>query len=448
MTSPTQSPDSTEAPKSPGTPPPILPASVVPEPVPQPRGGRKGRFEHNRPLVPLEIETTGFAAGGKALGHAPDGRVVFVEYALPGERVIAEVTAEHAGYIEATAVQILRASDERITPRCPYFGKCGGCQLQHVAYPEQLRLKTGVVREQLTRIGRFSEAEADAAVSDMLGMDDPWGYRNHMRFTARRDGEVGFMQRGTHRFLRIDHCDIALPRVNEVLQQTQGRTMQARQITIRVGEQTGEEMVQPRLRWRPHTRGARPESGQQHYSERLLAQTYRISGPAFFQVNTRQAERLVSLVVDRVLEVSPRVVVDAYAGVGTFAAQLASRVEQVVTIEESAAAGVDASVNLEGLPTVTRIVGRVEDTLPGMTPSPEVVVIDPPRAGLARPVVDAIIESAARRVVYVSCDPATLARDLRILVDGGFALTQVQPVDMFPQTAHVECVTVLDRPAA
>ncbi|MBM3139816.1 MAG: class I SAM-dependent RNA methyltransferase [Chloroflexi bacterium] len=423
---------------------PRLPTAVPPEPVPE-RRSRKERFAANRPLVPLELEVTGFASGAKGIARHADGRIVFVEFALPGERVVAEVTADRPDYVEATAVQVLRASPARVEPACGYYGRCGGCQLQHASYDEQLRLKTAIVREQFVRIARFDAHAAEAAVRPMLGMDDPWRYRNHVRFTVRRDGDVGFMQRGTHRFMRIDECPIAVDRVNEVLRAAQGRTMGARQLAIRVGEQTGDEMIQPRLRWRPRRPGPRPRSGQASYTERLHGQRYRISGPAFFQVNTRQAERLVALVLERVEAARPRVVVDAYAGVGTLAALLAPRVEHVVTIEESAAAGDDAEMNLAGLANVRRVVAKVEDALPGLEPSPDVVVIDPPRAGLARSVVEAILASAARRVVYVSCDPATLARDVRLLGDGGFALREAQPVDMFPQTQHIECVATLER---
>ena len=424
-------------------PTPVIPTAVVPEPVPAAKS-RGAKRMVNRPLEPIELTLTGFASGGKAVGHAPDGRVVFVEFGIPGERVIAEITDSHASYMEATAVLVLEASEDRIVPPCAYFGKCGGCQLQHIAYDRQLELKAEVVRDQLRRIGRFSSEEVDALVRPMLGMGEPWGYRNHNRFTVRRDGEIGFMQRGTHRFMRIDECLIAHPRVNEVLQAAQDHTMQARQLSVRVGVNTDDEMVQPHLHWRP---GPRPKlaSGQANYTERLNGVDYRVSGPAFFQVNTVQAERLVALVVDHVLEAKAHVVVDAYAGVGTFAAQLASSVDHVVTIEESAAAGDDAAVNLKPFTNVTRIVGKVEATLPGMTPSPDVVVIDPPRSGLYPGVIDAIIDSAAKRVVYVSCDPGTLARDLRIFVDGGFTIREVQPVDMFPHTAHIENVTVLDR---
>ena len=426
---------------------PLFAASGPPEPVPVGRHGKR-RWLVDRPLEPIEVECTGFTTGGRAVGKAPDGRTVFVEYALPGERVIAEITANHPTYLEACAITVLRPSPERVEPPCEYFGRCGGCQLQHAAYPEQLRLKTEIVAEQLRRIGRFEADEVVALVRPMIGMDDPWGYRNHLRFTVRRDGDVGYMLRGTHRFLRVDYCEIAHPRVNEVLRRVQGNTIVAHQLAVRIGENTGDAMIQPKIDWRPGHRAAHVESGQKTYRESLNGVQYQISGPAFFQVNTRQAERLVAIAVAHVLDANPHVVVDAYAGVGTFAGHLADKVHQVVTIEESAAAGVDAEVNLAQFENVTRITGKVEALLPGMTPEPDVVIIDPPRAGLFPAVIEAILASAARRVVYVSCDPSTLARDLRLFVDGGFVVREVQPVDMFPQTQHIECVVALDRAIA
>ncbi len=405
------------------------------------RRGKAARRVLDHPRIPLELELTGFAAGGKALGHAPDGRIVFVERGIPGERVVVEITKDDPSYLEAAVVAVIEASEHRVEPPCEYFGRCGGCQLQHVAYPEQLRLKTEIVREQFRRIGHFE----DAPLRDMIGMTEPWAYRNHMRFTVRRDGDVGFMEHGTHRFLRIDHCEIAHPKVNRVLKDVQGATMQTTALSVRLGENTGDMLIQPKLRWRPNRSNRGIHSGQQTYNEELGGTRFRVSSPAFFQVNTRQAERMAELVVARVNEVKPRVVVDAYAGVGTFAALLAQTVPEVVTIEWSAAAGSDAEVNLGRLENVTRVVGNVEDHLPGMQPSPEVVVVDPPRAGLQPIVIEAILASRVRRLVYVSCDPATLARDVRMLVDGGFTLDEVQPLDMFPHTQHIECVTVLDR---
>ena len=418
-------------------------APVRPPRKKQRRRRRRGRLI-DRPRTPVELELTGFAAGGVAMGRAPDGRVAFVEFGIPGERVIAEITSEESSYIQARTVMVQEESPERVEPRCAYYGRCGGCQLQHIAYGEQLRLKTGVVREQMRRIGRFEDAEIDGVLREMIGMNDPWGYRNHMRFTVRRDGDVGFMEHGTHRFLRVDHCEIALPEANRVLRNAQGRTMQTKQLTVRAGENTGESLVQPKLRWRPGRRG-NVRSGQQHYHELLRGARYRVSSPAFFQVNSRQAERLIELVVARARAVSPRLVADAYSGVGTFAVALAQVVPDVVTIEASSAAGDDAEVNLAPYPNVQRVIGTVEEQLPLLSPQPDVVVVDPPRAGLDASIIETVVASDVRRMVYVSCDPATLARDLRRFVDGGFTIGEVQPIDMFPHTQHIECITTLDR---
>ncbi|MSP22845.1 MAG: class I SAM-dependent RNA methyltransferase [Dehalococcoidia bacterium] len=431
------------------------PADPDPSTPGQKGGGPSRRRKKARlvdqPRVPLTLELTGFAHGGYAIGRAPDGRIVFVSYGIPGERVVAEITAQAPSYIEATAVLILEASPHRVPAPCGYFGpgtgqQCGGCQLQHIAYPEQLRLKTEVVREQLRRIGHFEDPPAEEMLG-MTGPGGPWAYRNHMRFTVRRDGDVGFMQRGTHRFLKIEECQLALPAVNRALATMQGRTSGTRQVSVRVGERTGDLLVQPSLHWRPG-RTRKLQSGQLFLHEELMGQRYRVSAPAFFQVNTRQAEALVSIALDRLLVIEPRVVVDAYSGVGTFAALLAPEVDRVITIEAQPAAGDDASINLREFTNVTRLVGDVATLLPGLQPSPDALIIDPPRTGVVRAVLDGIIASTARRVVYVSCEPTTLARDLRILVDAGFELVEVQPVDMFPQTQHIECIAVLDRAPA
>lgn len=427
--------------------PALDPATGPPRENKRERRRKRRRRARGELPPPIELTIDGFAAGGTGVGRAPDGRVVFVEYALPGERVLAEVTAESPSYLEARATEVREASPMRVEPPCPYFGICGGCQLQHVDYAAQLTLKTGLVRDQLRRIGHFD----DPPVAPAQGMALPWGYRNHMRFTVRRDGDIGFMRRGTHHFLRVDRCLIAHDSVNAVLKRAQRATSGTRHLSVRVGEGTGELLIQPQLRWRPNRRPL--PSGQRHYHEELAGRRFRISAAAFFQVNTKQAERLVRMVGERVREARPGVVVDAYAGVGTFAALLAGGGPwRVLTIEESAAAGDDAETNLAGFDNVTRLVGTVEDLLPGLDPAPDLVIVDPPRIGLAPSVVEALLASACRRLVYVSCDPATLARDLRLLVDGaphagqpGFSLTSVQPLDMFPHTQHIECVTTLDR---
>ena len=384
--------------------------------------------------VTVQLDDIAFEGG--ALAH--DGpRIVFAEYGIPGETVSVELLRSRAGVAMGRVVEVLKSSPDRVDAPCPYFGACGGCQWQHITYPRQLTFKEHIVREQLRRIGRF----INPPVSPAVAAENPWGYRNHLRFTAKRRGEVGFVQRGSHRFLRVDHCLIADDHVNDALPGLQGKCGGMHQLTFRVGVNTDEMLVHPDLK------AIEPsiESGQRFYHEEILGRRFRISGASFFQTNTAQTERLVGLVRDGLDLGENETLVDAYAGVGTFAVILAPLVHRVVAIEESAAAVDDAMVNIAGMPNIQYYKGKVEELLPQISEPADVLILDPPRQGCDAKALEAVIQMAPNRIAYVSCDPSTLARDLRILVDGGFELREVTPVDMFPQTYHIECVATLRR---
>ena len=371
--------------------------------------------------------------GGTVAHH--EGRTIFVECGLPGETVLAELDRERAGVFHGRAVEVLEASPDRVEPECVYFGECGGCQWQHISYEHQLELKRDIVREQLRRIGRLN----DVPVSPTVGCENPWGYRNHIRFSAKARGEIGFVRRGTHKFLRIDECKIADPWINEVLPRLQGHGSGLHQVAIRRGVSTGEVLIQPDV---SHIDAGLASSGS-FYHEELLGHRFRISGASFFQTNTPQAERLIGLVRDR-LDLQPNeTLADAYAGVGTFAVILAPLVRRVIAIEESAAAVDDATVNIERSPNIEYHKGRVEDVLPSIDERIDALILDPPRMGAHAGAIAAVVATRPFRIAYVSCDPATLARDLRLLADGGYDLLDVTPVDMFPQTYHIECVASL-----
>lgn len=382
----------------------------------------------------LTLKVTDMGHQGKALAHHED-IAVWVDLAIPGETVVAEVTDRHSTYLEARTLEVVDASPDRVVPPCPYYGECGGCQYQHIAYPRQLELKQRVVAEQLRRIGRFS----DPPVLPTLPSPEQFNYRNHARFTVGKFGDMGFVRRGTHRLIPIRECLLMAPWINQTIDQLRGDCSESRALNLRYGVNTGDYLIQPKFK----NPAVELETGQPFYNETLLGHPFQVGAPSFFQVNTHQAERMIELVREYLQADKTDLLIDAYTGVGTFAILLAPAVGRVIALEESPQAVRNARENGAGVPNVEFLEGKVEDLLPDLDVQADVVLLDPPRAGCHPQVLDALIANPPRQVIYVSCDPATLARDLRILVDSGFALDRVQPVDLFPQTYHVECVTVL-----
>ena len=375
-----------------------------------------------------------------------EGNVINVAGGVPGERVIARIhryRRRRREIVSGIVVRVLEPSPDRVAPRCGYSGACSGCQWQHIAYEAQLALKRRTVESHLARYDSLSAVR----VEPTLPAPKTFYYRNHARFTVRRGGQLGFSNRITRRFVRIDHCMLMDPVINDALTQFQDRAAETTNMSLRVGANTGDLLVQPTFQ--------NPEipipSGQKHYVENMLGRDLKVASPSFFQVNTAQAQNLISIARDALSLKPSDTLVDAYAGVGVFAILLAPYVARAIAIEESASAIQDGRSNAEGLNNVQFVQMKTEEALGdlveicGLDSTPDAVILDPPRTGCHPQALDSLLKLAPDRVAYVSCDPPSLARDLDILVGGGYRVAEVQPVDMFPQTYHVESVTLLTK---
>jgi 23S rRNA (uracil1939-C5)-methyltransferase len=392
-------------------------------------------------------------------------RTLRVPAGLPGERVtiaIEEPPPPRPGRRsrrwkqrppKVWITEIHGASPLRVAAPCPVFGTCGGCQLQHMQYEAQLEWKRDVVRQLLQDIGGFDDPPLLPTVPCAI----PWHYRNHMRFSVNREGRLGLTARGTHRVLPLTTCPIAHEHINRALSMLSQHENARPQVLIRCGAHSHQLMIQPVPQ--PEVAQQLAEAGLDLHTETmeeiLAGETFHIRPSSFFQTNTAQAEKMAHMVLTGLLPSSDQsaeaarhlTVIDAYCGVGTFGLLLARHVGKVLAIEESASAIKDAQWNMRGVENVEILKGKVEAMLPALSSHIDGLVIDPPRAGCQQVVLDALIQHPVARIVYVSCDPSTLARDLNILchLHPTYRLRTIQPLDMFPQTAHIECVATLEH---
>jgi len=369
------------------------------------------------PAHELTLHLDAMTYGGAALGRV-EGKAVFVTGGLPGELVRVAVEEDRAHFARARLLQVIEPSPDRITPPCPHFGwdaaSCGGCHWQHIDYAAQLRFKTAIVREQLQRLGHIP----DPPVRDILPSPAIWQYRNHAQFHVTSDGRLGFQAARSHRVVPIDQCLILEPALQAWLQaQRQVDHSDERRRSVRAS------------------------------SLQLLISNFQfhVSPDSFFQVNTSLIDTLVDQVLTKLELSATDTVLDAYCGVGLFSRFIAPQVAHIIGVESSVSAQADFALNLAGFANVEFRFGRVEQVLPKITTHFDAALFDPPRAGCGPQVIDAVVAQPIDRVVMVSCDPATLARDMRQLIDHRYTLIEVQPIDLFPHTYHIETIAVLRR---
>lgn len=412
----------------------------------------------------ITIELTGMAHGGSAIGRH-EGRAIFVPYGVPGEQVRARIVQDKGRFAIAEVVEVLVESSNRAQPPCPYFGDglCGGCQFQQIDYTKQLNLKQQVVRDQMARLGGLP----DAVVHPTLASPNIYGYRSHATFHVDPNGHLGFIKTDHRTVLPVDDCLLLSPTLRDTFQDAHNQRFTPNTrirfqagtddqpiyfpmgaITDDVAEPLEEKPVQRSLSKHNRSRTS-PPPPRDYVSEQVSKEavhyiiknrTFRCSAGSFFQVNLAQAEKLVELVLERLNLKGDEQILDLYSGVGLFTAFLASQAKQVSAVELFAPAVEDAQVNLNDYANIDLYVGKIESVLPRLGQNYDAAVVDPPRAGMDAPALEALIKIQPRQIVYVSCDPATLARDAKRLTAAGYILCDVQPVDMFPQTYHIECV--------
>lgn len=410
--------------------------------TPVPPAPERGLAEAER----VELTVDAVAPGGHCVARV-DGQVVFVRHALPGERVVAEVTEVHRGFVRADAVTVLDPSPDRVEPPCPYArpGACGGCDLQHVAPAAQLAWKTAVVREQLIRLGGLTDAELDQLGVRVEALPGGLlGWRSRVRYAVDGADRAGLLKHRSHEVVPIDRCRIAHPAIQQLPVLAERWPAAEAVETI---ASTGGDVTVTEIRDGVPT----PVSGPAEVREVAAGRDWTLPSSAFWQVHPAAADTLCAAVLDLLDPQPGETAWDLYGGAGLFAAALAGRVgEARITLVESSRDGVDAArANLADLPRVEVVAARVETALTRrrITGPVDVVVLDPPRSGAGAQVVRDIVAAGPRAVAYVACDPAAFARDVRTFTDLGWRLAALRGFDLFPMTQHVEQVGLLLPPA-
>ena len=447
----------------------------------------------------IELTITQLALGGEAVARIDDGMVVFVRDGIPGDRAIVEILKRKKNFASGKIVELLQPSALRIEPRCPYFGRCGGCKWQYLNYADQLVFKQQQVAETLQHLGNIQ----NVPLSPIIGMETPWYYRNKMEFSFGEDPADGLIL-GQHyagrwdQLIDLQTCFLQSPDSvaimtlcrdfarKQELRAYIGATEQGllRHVIVREGKHTGDIMVNivtsgeyfpqmdrfvryltagvPRITSIVQTINRRKGQSSQGQEEILLfgaptiretvnQLTFEISAQSFFQTNTLQTEKLYQTIQRMAAVNRDSLAVDLYCGTGSIALHLAPQVKRVYGIELVADAVQNAQHNAarNQIENVEFACGEVQKLLPDVLPAaPDVMVVDPPRPGLSKKVVGYMLNANPQQIIYVSCNPATLARDVAMILEGGYTIREVQPVDMFPQTYHIETVVNLTKTAA
>lgn len=398
--------------------------------------------------------------GGEAMGRLQDGRAVFVPFGLPGETVRIQLTQEKQNFARGEILEILKPSPDRIQAKCKHFTQCGGCHYQNLPYEKQLTAKADILRDQLQRIGKIE----NPIVQPTVASPDPWNYRNHIQFHLMDDGKVGFINAKGNATLPIDECHLPEPAIDAFRNDLQFESrMNLERVSLRSGadddlmlilesetEETPELEIEADISI-VHIYEDHPViiAGSSSLTIQVLGKDFHVSAPSFFQVNTKMAEKMVQHLQAQLPNPNSQfTLIDLYCGVGLFSKFFADKYAKVIGIESAPSSCEDFAINLDEFDNVELYEGAVEEILPALAPQltePIHMIVDPPRAGIDKFALDAILQINPHVIAYVSCDPSTLARDAARLIKGGYTLQHVTPFDLFPQTYHIESISIFTR---
>ena len=440
----------------------------------------------------IEVEITDLSDRADGVGRWEE-RAVFVPDTVTGDRALVRLVRVKPKYAYGQLQKLLSPSPQRIRPHCIVADKCGGCQWQHINLDYQHQAKQQIIIDALERIGGFNRPP----VADILTSPHPLAYRNKVTYPLQRSAEgnvqAGYYRKGSHKLVNLNQCPVQDERLNPFLAQIKGDieqqgwgiyhesrgTGKLRHLALRIGRKTGQvlltlittdenlegisEQAQTWLKQFPELVGVclnhnpqrnniifgkntRCLAGKDELEEEFAGLKFLLRPDTFFQVNTETAEALCYYIIEKLDLTGTETIIDAYCGVGTFTLPLAQKAKTVIGIESQASAIAQGKRNAaeNQIDNVTFHVGKVEDLLPEIHLTPDVIFLDPPRKGCEKAVLDRLTSHPPQTIVYLSCRPSTLARDLQKLAAIGYSLTTVQPADFFPQTAHVECVAFLE----
>ncbi len=392
--------------------------------------------------------------GGDFLGRMPGNKPVFLPFVIPGERTMVEVWKEKKNYARGSLVSIVEPHKNRIDPPCKYYYQCGGCQYQHISYEEQLSIKNQIIGEQFSRFPAFDREK----IKDILPSEGELNYRNNIQLSVDHDGKLGFQAFGSHRIIPIENCLLADPEISEIMKILDMDSIPGlKKIQIRKGIQDevlvifeSENYIElPTLELdvpisviHLSDAGKIVMAGEDHLIHQIKDHYFHVSAESFFQVNELQTVKMVDT-VQHYLQPGGEILLELFCGVGLFTRFLADSFKEIHAVEEAPSSCDDFAINLDEYDHINLYMGSVKEIIPHLEVKPDAILVDPPRAGLDPDTLEGLLRIKANTIVYVSCDISTLVRDLQKFVEGGYQVIEITPIDMFPQTFHIECVVLL-----